>query len=199
MYHHLTVAELWRRIEARVESFGPNFVDRLGPGLGAEEIERFERELGVDLPEDYVASLRAHAGCLGTSRAGNPYGKMLFVDFILLPPPAVLWTHRWLSEGYVRPVGQFAEVAPEVQASVYHPGWIPVVALDDDLAAFECIDTVPTRHGAVGQVVWVCTKDDDRVVSAPGFRGLLSSLLSRLEKETPDPETLEDDGLIELR
>lgn len=95
------------------------------------------------------------------------------------------------------PGGAHARVAPTVKRVFYDPGWIPVVAADEDKSVFYCIDTAPTERSAYGQIVQMITSaDPDRDVRWPSFREcLISSILQRIEEEEVDPEAVED-GII---
>jgi len=195
----LTVADLWRAIEARIEVIGQGYVERLAPGLSTDEIGAFQAALGVELPGDYVASLREHAGMqLNESRSGRPYPEMLIADFIPLPPTVVLERRAWLRDGYDGPAREHARIDGAIRHRRYDEGWIPVLARDGDASVFECIDTVPAEGGTYGQIVSMCTNDPDRYVSAPSFRGLLAGLLARFEEAVVDAELLEDEGIIRL-
>jgi len=198
MSHH-PIVTIWRSIETRLRALGPELVHRLGPGLTASEIALFERELAVALPGDYVASLREHAGSLtAVSATGSPFARMLFTDFILLPPAVVLAQRAWLTKGYKRGALPTARIPDGIQRAHYHEGWIPVVAGDEDRATYLCLDTCPASGGQAGQIVSFATNDIDRWIAAPSFGDLLQGFLTRLETAEIDEEMLADDGLISL-
>ncbi len=196
---HPPIAAIWRSIEARLQTLGPDLVPRLGVGLAPAEIAAFERELGVGLPSDYAASLREHAGSLtAVSATDRPFAEMLFCDFILLPPAVVLAERAWLTAGYRRDASPSARIAQGLQNAHYHAGWIPVVAADEDRAVYLCIDTCPTSDGQLGQIISLATSHIDRSIAAPSFGDLLQSFLTRLETAEIDEELLADDGVISL-
>src|SRR5438874_11337379 len=54
--------DLWRRLEAHLARHAPILLATLNPPATAAAIRRAEAELGVPLPADLAASLRAHDG-----------------------------------------------------------------------------------------------------------------------------------------
>ena len=196
----LTIPEIWHRIDAWLADEHPELADVLAPPSPPSEIAELERALGVALPEDYRASLAVHAGNRQRLRRdGRPYTDPLFVGFNLLTPDVVLERWRFL-EQYARfPTSEYAAI-DGTRRAYYDRGWIPVVAADEDLAVFYCIDTVPPEPSRQHQIVTMVTNDPDRDAPWASFRELLiSELLTPIDQGyAVDPDLLEEDQLIEL-
>lgn len=195
----LTVAEAWARIDEWVATSYPELADRLAGPATNEEIARLELALGARLPDDYKASLGIHAGGRSrpTRRGDSLYAMTPFAEFCLLPPDVLLQRRTWLQSYCSIPSDPHARVAPTVKRAYYDPGWVPVVAADEDRAIFYCIDTAPTEPAARGQIVQMITSaDPDRDVLWPSFREcLIGGLLQRIEQEAVDPEMIKD-GIV---
>lgn len=193
----LTIRESWQAIRTAVEKCGASLLERLAPGLSTDEINAFQSALGAELPSEYIESLQVCAGMrTRRSRTGKPYAEMLITDFIPLEPVVVLDRRAWLRAHYTTLAP--GRVEGPIRHAFYDSGWIPVLALDDNESLFECIDTVPENGGTPGQIVSMCTDDPDRQVSAPSWRAVLQALARRFETSSIDPESLADDGLIQL-
>lgn len=197
----LSVSEIWARVEQWLAAHHPELLKLLGPPAAESEIDALERGLGVRLPEEYRASLRIHAGSATRRRKdGTEYADSAFEFVRLLPPSIVLSTWSWLADyATFEAATEPTAFVGAIQRSFYHPGWIPIAARDEDLAVFDCIDTVPTVEAAYGQVVVMCTKDDERAARSRSFGAFLArELLLPLETAPIDEGETADQGRIVL-
>jgi cell wall assembly regulator SMI1 len=198
---HLTVVEAWARIDAWLLAYHPLLSQRLAGPASEAEIAHLEQMVGAHLPEDYKSSLRIHAGgrTRTTTRSDSIYSELPFAKFNLLPPTVLLRSMQRLEPYAAFATDSHAKVAPTVKSTCYHRGWLPIVEVDEDFAVIWCIDTVPTKPAAYGQIVQMVTNDPERSVRWVGFRELLiGGLLKCIEQETVDPDALIDPGWIEF-
>jgi cell wall assembly regulator SMI1 len=198
---HLTVEQVWARIDAWLAEHHPSLAERLAGPASESDIARLEHSIGAALPEDYKRSLRIHAGGRSrtTTRGDATYSESPFEQFNLLPPDVVLASMKRLEPYAAFETDSGAHVAPTVRRAFYDRGWIPVVKLDQDFAVIWCLDTAPTEPAAYGQVVEMITSggDAERRALWPGFREMLiAGLLKRIEEEAVDPDVLDDDESI---
>jgi cell wall assembly regulator SMI1 len=203
-YAHLSMREMWTRVEDWLCSLpgGTDLLARLAGPASEADIASLRDAAGGWLPTDYVESLRCHAGntTATSARTGAAYAVRLVTDVTWLPPPLVVAMRSWLREHYASfPVSPYARIDPAVRRAYYDPGWIPVIAADEDRALFWCIDTAPTEPARRGQILAMCTNDPDRDFVYLDYRAFFAhQLLDRIATCTVDSIVLEDAGLIEL-
>jgi len=189
------IESLWHRIECAFARY-PALRFQPSPPATNDAIQALEKRIGRPLPADYIASLRIHAGFpSGANPAtGDIYTEPLVTEFLLFEPEVVISQMEFLRSYTSFPAGP---TCPEIRDVYYSPGWVPVVGLDENGAAYACIDLDPVEPERRGQIIWFCTKDDEHFVEAENFTAFLEkSLVRRLENEVPNSEDLVESGLL---
>lgn len=76
-----SVAESWARIEAWYAEHGPGPLGSLAKGATKSAVDKFEREIGAKLPDDFKESVRIHDG--GGWWVPHGHGELLSLEEIL--------------------------------------------------------------------------------------------------------------------
>jgi cell wall assembly regulator SMI1 len=199
-YVALSMGEMWKRVEEWLRALPGTFADRLSGPASEGDIAALVEAAGGWLPDDYLASLRCHAGnAVNTTADSRRYPVDLITQIIWLAPELVIDERNWLVNNYAPfPTAQYTRFAATVRRAYYDPGWIPVACGDSDRALYYCVDTVPTEPAARGQVVAMMTNDSDREYVYASYRAWFAcAVLERIDAGPPDPYDLAE-GVIVL-
>jgi cell wall assembly regulator SMI1 len=191
---------MWARFEAWMTGIPFDWSARLLPPATEAEIAALVEAAGGWLPDDYIESLRCHAGnVIATSRHGRPYPVRFFDTVTWLAPPLVLAERAHLGEHYQVPASPHSAICPTVRAAFYDQGWLPIARGDEDRILYWCLDLVPADPAFRGQILVVDTKDGDRGYVHASYRAFFANeVLARIADGGPDPIDLEDHGVIRV-
>jgi cell wall assembly regulator SMI1 len=143
---------IWDRIEAWLNGYAPEVLDKLLPGVDDDDLQEIEVELGYPFPEDVRASLRLHNG---TVDCFADIWRLLNIDEIAVE-------QRRMSLGHL----------------MKRPHWIPLAS--DGCGDFLCVDVKPEPGEQLGQIIHFDHETVSSWV-APSFHALLSTFADHLE------------------
>ncbi|MDX3231508.1 SMI1/KNR4 family protein [Streptomyces sp. ME19-01-6] len=181
---------LWAYLRKRTEIFGwepgrlERFEDVLPGPWNAEEIEDYERKLGVPLPDD-LRALYAVADGDGGDDGSRLFDRHIWLDLDQL----VSFRHadHWWAAGDTWQYHRLGSVRSDglpratVRSSADRPGWI--VFADSTGGDFLAVDMDPAEGGRPGQVIRVgLHHDDGPVYVADSVTELLRLELAALER-----------------
>ena len=161
---HLEIAmkEIWEQFENWLNIHWPEGLADLNPPATDHEIEELERELGVSLPLDFVASLKVHNG--QRNMAGGLFDNSEFLSTREILNQWKVWKDL-LDSGDFK--GIYSEPAIGVRNDWWNPRWIPVT--HNGGGDHYCIDLEPTSDGQSGQVITMWHDMGTREVQANSF------------------------------
>ena len=181
------IQELWRRLEAWGSINAPAMLEDLNPGAGENELLSLQEGLGIDLPRDFIDSLKVHNG------ENDGWPCKVFADrgaYLSTEGILEIWTllqkiasemtaytdqmdvEEQIREGIVRVEGPVKPVD-------FSPKWVPILDCNGDV--FWAIDFDPSDGGVVGQIVEVYWEGNSWKVIADSFKDLLSTYVLSLE------------------
>jgi len=176
--------EIWKRIEAWLDTHAPEMRDDLLLGATPEEIKTAEESMHIKLPSDVKDSYLIHNG-------QNTIGAYLIGDWQLLPLKDML--RQW--ENLRKSSNESADVKGEPHGPVrddwWNPKWIPFAY--DGAGDFYCVDLDPPSEGTVGQVISYWHVDEERERLAQSFQEWLKGYADDLEA---GKYKVEEDGLV---
>ncbi len=179
--HMESVDHAWQRIETWLKVFAPHVWEGLNPGVSQQDIEQKEADIGVQLPEDFLACYRVHNGSrsrrvlLGFSDwyplldvVGGEAG--VYQD-LLQDEEWANATPGWISDPTRQPL--------PVQPVWRHPLWLTFA---EESSSYDyCIDLAPAPDGHIGQILSWDHEDGPAEILFPSFEVLLSSYADGLE------------------
>lgn len=137
------VDNIWEDIEAWLENNAPMVMADLRDGADPETIQEVEAVLAIDMPHDYLVSLKRHNGEAELS------------DYQFLSTTSLLSNWKRLCERLDS--GEFSEHeiydpdAGTIESSWWSRFWIPFAK--DSGANYFCIDLKPGPNGISGQIL----------------------------------------------
>jgi cell wall assembly regulator SMI1 len=190
------VADSWKRIEAWLDAHLPPYKHTLRPGLSKKDLAKFEKAVGMPLPEDVRQSLRIHDG---QCHLPDDVFDALFDETPEKAPPSligVIFGEELLDlESALREWRRWAKVGEEnwdemewsqtstpegaVQRCYTTRGWIPLGALTH--SDYFGVDLNPGPNGVVGQVVNFGRDEENKYVLATSWAQFLSDVADELE------------------
>jgi cell wall assembly regulator SMI1 len=199
------VADSWKRIEAWLDAHLPPYKHTLRPGLSKKDLAKFEKAVGMPLPEDVRQSLRIHDGqchlpddvfdaLLEEDHDTEPQGLIgvVFGEKLLDLESALKEWRRWakIADENFSDVDEWQKSFPEgaVQRRYATRGWIPLGALTD--SDYFGVDLNPGPNGVVGQVINFGRDEENKYVLATSWARFLSDVADELEADnfTVDPK-----------
>jgi cell wall assembly regulator SMI1 len=163
------IDDAWTAIEAWLTTHAPAGRRGLRPGASPSEVDHAEQLLGVQLPEDYKASLERHDGQTLASPGLVAGARLLPVREAC--DQWLLWRDLSLTADEDEEEVVFAD--PGVRQTYWSPSWLPVVDRDGDGLMLETSDPA-------GPVVSFWHDAPVRGLAAPTFRAWLSALVADL-------------------
>ena len=143
----MTVSKAWATIHAWMDRHAPSVRAKLNPPADEAALARLQATLGVQLPEDFLASYRIHDGAHRVS------GPILGVPFLSAAGIAKEWKELKPKRGDDCP-------APEEPVSAqpgairevgWSAGWVPFAGPDEE--NYLALDFDPGPNGTAGQVI----------------------------------------------
>ena len=174
-YQEGVMKELWDQFERWLRDNWPDGLSDLNPPATDEEIEELERELGVRLPEDFIACLKVHNG--QKNLAGGLFGNSEFLSTREIFTQWKIWKSLLDSNDFQ---GFFSEPAPGIRNEWWNPRWIPFThnGGGDHL----CLDLDTASEGNSGQVItmWhdMGTREIQGVSFQSWFAGYVKAVLA---------------------
>jgi cell wall assembly regulator SMI1 len=187
-----SISELMERLFrwARNSGWG-NIVDTFQSGATETELCLVEEELERPLPAEFRTLLSVTKGQTEIAQL-FPWSMVPFSDETItgdlagwdsfLRSECERQEEEFLAEGLTLRDTKWP-VAREVQYLFYSPGWIPI---GTTMGYTFLIDTVPSRHGVVDQVIW--RQHECIFWIAPSLRTHIEQCLHYLEETNPQNE-----------
>lgn len=152
----------WERLEAWLKTNNPEILADLNPPASAEVINELEQKLGVQLPHDFVESLRVHDGQRGG--ADWLFSGSEFLSSRRILDEWAIWKDLLDGDDF-----DDAEAVPAagIKPVWWSPKWIPFTynGAGDHL----CLDLDPSSQGCSGQVITLWHDDGARKKKADSF------------------------------
>lgn len=175
----LTVSESWSRLDPWLADHPEEIPSGLNAGAGDEDIRSLEAALGIELPEDFIESLKIHNGQPGI--AGDFFdGDSLLSGRDILNAWKV-W-HKLVASGDFKDCS--AEPDDGIKDDWYNLKWIPFTS--NGAGDHLCLDFDPAEGGTVGQVIRVWHDDDQRTLVARSFREWLHRFVVEYTDDEPE-------------
>lgn len=167
----------WERLKARFQARAPHLLEYLQRGVTDQELDDFERDIGVTLPEDFRAFYKVHNGQPALSEHGLLYGlHLLPLDEIRYQQAA--WAEV---EDMNEEMAHLMESEPEgaIRPLYTNPLWVPFTHYQDGNHLGLDFDPGPT--GTPGQVIVFGRDEDRKKLVAPSFAAFLEGVIRELE------------------
>jgi cell wall assembly regulator SMI1 len=176
---HFIVVDAWARIEAWLATNAPTRSFSLPSGASKAEINRAERGLGCQLPEDVRESYRIHNGSNGI---------WLFQQGFLMPlGDAASHSSDYTVVGLWTGMLQCAEMMNDargtprgpIKSAWWNRNWIPLT--ENKGGDYICVDLVPESGGLVGQIIDWSHEQAATAVLANSWSEWLADLAAHLD------------------
>jgi cell wall assembly regulator SMI1 len=163
----------WSRIEKWLAQNAPQISETLSPAATDEKIVWAENHIGCRLPPALKDSYLLHNGATSPGLFGA--WELLSLE---------LMVDAWQFLKKLEEQGVFKVVAAQPNISFikplwWHERWIPF--LYDGCGNYFCLDTIPNRGGARGQIISYYHDDARRRLEAKSFKQWLEDLAHGLE------------------
>jgi len=162
----------WHSLKAWLAAHEPDLLADLGPPAGESAIKALELRVGVALPPDFEASLRAHDGQHGRAAWLFDGYQYLSIENILMSWEA--WHELSVGGDFD---GRVARPDSAIRNVWWHDGWVPFAS--NGGGDYMCLDLAPEPMGTVGQVIRVFHDMPQRVLVAPSFSAWFDSFVGR--------------------
>jgi cell wall assembly regulator SMI1 len=139
------VKTTWQQLENWYQDKAPDVYKNLNAGASTEEIKDLQDELGLKLPNDFVASLKVHNGAM---ELHNGYQYLTTTQ---------IWK-IWSMMRYLDQQGAFSTYKPKaavkgiIRNTWWNPGWVPFA--EDSQGNLICVDLDPGEEGKYGQIIY---------------------------------------------
>ena len=151
-----------------------DLVDTLQEGISESEINNFESQYNITLPEDFKAFYLLHNGQKSGDFGLTDMGEILNLQGI--EREWNIW--KKLREDSIFPDSS-AKCDNGIQQTWYDKLWIPFTA--DGNGNHYCLDLNPTEEGTFGQVISLWTDYGNRNIIAPSFQAFMEQYLADLK------------------
>ncbi|MDR2638334.1 MAG: SMI1/KNR4 family protein, partial [Helicobacteraceae bacterium] len=166
---------VWQKIAEIVKGVSPAIYGSFNPPVDSGAIDKFERKLGVQLPDSFKAYLRTFNG-------QKPRGLPLCGYNRLLPINQIVQTRKMRIELFSdEPPIAFLE-ENKIQTTLWDKLWIPFADFEGSNSLV--LDLHAGKNGKDGQIILLYSGIDmesDDVVIAPSFSAFGEEFLRRLE------------------
>lgn len=192
------VADSWKRIEAWLDAHLPPYKHTLRPGLSKKDLAKFEKAVGMPLPEDVRQSWRIHDGQCALpddvfeallkeddETAPDNFIGVVFGDSLLDFESALKEWRSWtkIADENYSDVDEWQTSSPggAVQRRYATRGWIPLGTLGSSDVDYFGVDLNPGPNGVVGQVINFGRNEENKYVLATSWARFLSDVADELE------------------
>jgi cell wall assembly regulator SMI1 len=179
--------EAWERIEKWLKENYSEGLEMLNEGASNELIQKTEKTLEIEFPEEFKNFYRIHNGVSYLWLNG---WELLSLEQI---------TGEWIALKEMLDDSVFDDLTAETQKEIlsvwYNKHWIPFTC--DGATNYECLDYKPTDHGRVGQIIKFWHDDDVRPLVADSFCEWVINYVEGLENGTFFYDE-ENDGIVSL-
>ena len=167
--------QLWQRLESILANTHPSILADLAPPATDTEISNLQQQLGVKLPDDFIACLKIHNG--QRAKADGLFDGSEFLS-----------TSRKLQEWTIMKDvfndDELEDLNPEnlsidgVKAGAWIEKWIPIIGYGNgDLC---CLDLDPGEGGNHGQVIQYWHEDFETQNAAHNFKQWFAHFIDQL-------------------
>lgn len=176
--------EIWEQIEAwNARNSESDLGSSLNPGATNEAIEKLTKQLEVQLPLDFLDSLKRHNGtvawttefCNGTLLSADLMQNKLHEMRCIADDLLVANRNNGIGEKMT------LTVSGPVQSQFWSDRWIPFHVSDYSQT---CFDFSPAPRGEIGQIISVSWEGGTVKVIAPNFLEFLRLCAKELPNET---------------
>ena len=165
---------IWERITTQLKTLAPELHKSLQKGASEKQILKLEKQLGVQLPQDYRRFLTL---CNGL----KPNSEVEFYDGELLSSSEVYRQAKIWKD--LLEDGDFEDISSEPDKGIrndwWNLKWIPFT--HDGGGNHLCLDLDPAKGGKVGQVITMWHDSEGREVMYSSFTAWLKHILKGLE------------------
>ena len=173
-----SVQSSWKRIELALANDFPAIRKSLGKGATEKTLAKLEKQLGVKLSADILASLAIHNG---QNVEGTLFSDRDNGDFYLLPVTEIV--SDWKMLKMLVGIGEFEDQTSRPDKGIrddwYNLGWIPL--LSNGGGDLICVDLAPAKGGKKGQVLMMNHDSASRQLLAKSFKEFLSHMADEIE------------------
>jgi cell wall assembly regulator SMI1 len=161
-----SVRQSWKAIETWYSKHVPEMFKGLKPGASEDDIEAYAKQLKVDLPRDYIESLKLHDG-------ETDLGEWTYLS---IEAALENWRRK---QGLLRKQQPGASQRVKgrgdgkMQEVWWDPAWIPFA--EDSGGNLLCLDLHPDIDGTVGQVLDIDMEDGPSLTEYDSFAEWLES------------------------
>lgn len=194
----MDVSVAWKVIEEWLATHAPIIRKSLRPPANPSQIQKLQQKLGLELPEDYVASVLIHDG----QKSDAEHGLFPAPTSDLAEPSYTLYSltsigQEWAMMKELLDTGNFEgarlpKPTRGVQHVVWSVGWVPIA--DNGAGDYFCLDLAPDKGGSVGQVIMYGHEGTDQMRVARSFGEWMGKLARQFQ--TGKIAFDEEDGLI---
>ncbi len=180
-----TIDTLWTRLETWARAHAPAMLTDLNGPASPDAIDGLQQTLGLDLPDDFRASLAVHDGEHDgwPNRIWRGCGALLPCAQI----PGFVEQLRNVDAEYGEPIEDPEQLAADgiitvsgpVKVVGFDPRRVPIMNCNGDTQWF--LDLDPAPGGTPGQVIRVDLECCEWVVLAPSFRAFFEDYVQALE------------------
>lgn len=176
------VADSWQRLEKWLRANAPEVAATLQPGCTKGAIASFEKELGLNLPEDVKESFRIHDGqqkyVVAGALVGEPLDPLESVRSSLTG-----WRRLYEQEqqaDHDSGLGDRSTSYPAdaIRCEYATPNWVPLGDWDGNCYG---VDLNPGPNGVHGQVINFGRDEDSKYVLAISWAHFLQDVADELE------------------
>lgn len=166
--------QLWNRLENFLHENHPEILQDLAPPATDAKIAELEKNIGVKLPDDFIACLKIHNGQLGHTEGLFDGSEFLSTSRI---------SQEWEIMKEIYDSGIFDDVNPDdlssdgVKSGAWIPKWIPIISFGN--GDIWCLDLNPGEGGHVGQVIQYWHEDSEVEKDADSFTAWFSNFIDQ--------------------
>jgi cell wall assembly regulator SMI1 len=181
--------DLWRRIEAYLKKHAPAALECLNPPATQKQIRDAQYELGVQFPDDFIASLLIHNGQL--EETDQPPHPIAFIPQEY--QQGGIYRATWGESSPVSLIVESTKQNRKIVESMASDGiefdgpirrdgkWSWIVFVDSGSGDRLGLDLTPAKQGQIGQVISIIHDPTCLLVLAPSYRDWFETLVTRFE------------------
>jgi len=175
------VNQAWESLENALREMAPKTYATLGPRASEEDLKTVEKELGISLPEEFLAFYRIHNGEAPTEEALEGLFEWgYWMPLLSSEDENVVESWSMCVESYGHGHLEDFELTFEgpVRKTLFDRKWVPFCT--DYSGNYLCFDFNPPARGTFGQILY-CDYDGEAKISV--VASSISELLSQMAEE----------------